>query len=96
MALAKLTRRQIAYLVGSHALAANIDTRWTAGGAGTLTAATEIKRRLNSRIGRLASTELAGDLAADTDLSAYATTRLAYGLGPGGQGQAKLVDDGLG
>lgn len=96
MALSKLLRRQLAYLVGSHQLAGEIDTRWTAGGSDTLTSATEITRRLNSRVGRLAAAEIAADLAADSDLSGFSTGKLAYGLGSGGQGQAKLFDDGLG
>lgn len=96
MALAKLTRRQLAYLVGSHSLAGNIDTRWTAGGSDTLTNSAIIKRRLRNSIGALAAAEIVTDLAADSDLSGPSTMKLGYGMGPGGRGQAKLFDDGLG
>jgi hypothetical protein len=96
MALEKYTRRKLAYAVGSHALAANIDTRWT-GGSGTLTnSAIIIQRLMRHGMGLKAATLFAANLAADSDVVPYTETRLAYTLGSGGFPQAELIDAALG
>jgi hypothetical protein len=97
MALNTLARRQLAVALGSHHLAENIDTRWTAGGSDTLADSTVILQRLaKAGMGRKAATLFVANLAADSDVIPFTQTRLSYAMGPGGCGQAKEIDDGLG
>jgi hypothetical protein len=95
------TRRQLGIALGSHALAALVESRFEAGGSATLggTAAKSmiiLQRLAKAGMGRKAATLFVANLSADTDVVPFTQTRLAYTLGPGGMAAAKLLDDTLG
>lgn len=96
-AITDRTRRQLAIALGSHHLAESIETRFEAGGSGTLSDSAVILQRLaKAGMGRKAATLFVANLAADSDVVPFTQTRLAYVLGPGGMAAAKLLDDTLG
>jgi hypothetical protein len=104
MALPTLIRRKLTYALGSHHLAENVDTRWTAGVGGQTTGTLEddevIVPRLSKTMGYCAAALLAtattGNLDADTDMTDFTRTRLGYALGPAGLASAVDIEESLG
>lgn len=104
MALTALAKRQLTYLTGSHHLAGNIETRINAAIGGQTTGTLEddevivprLSRSMGMNAAALMATASTGYLDADTDMSDFTRTRLAYAMGPGGMAKAVEIESYLG